>query len=538
MSEIERIAKLLKAPAPETRVAAAVVLGELRTKNAKAVRALAEMASRGEAALQVAALEALEKIAPKRALSRLLPLLSAGPTEVRRAAGRAIAALGPAVVKQLKVRLPEAGAAERRVVHEVLADVGGRDAFSTLLNSLITDDAELGRQAALAVRQRIKEAPTRERGSYLTQAKSFLTKQKAAQSGAAVAGAVKILGFLETPQAIPLLLTYARNKKQPTSIRQEALIGLRFAVGPTAKKTDRSKVVAPLLDILEKDMGALARAARDTLMFVPLPPSAVPRLKKLAMHKDLDRARFAIHSLGGIGSREAWNAVAAVLLKADPTNAQIAAEVLAKSPDAGSALTTALISAGEAERAWVIARVLERHAKKLDTRTRGRLLKAAMERLAKGEEAWEAPLKIARIGDAEKAAKALRGLADKLRRSTNKEKAIRVFRLLARSRYADDDDRYVLASLELRDSPKDMRLSSRTRDPALKRIAELLNAGFDVAAAMRRDRALTLEEKYYAGFHFIEQDHPLGLDLLEEVVKKGGRKKIARAAKNKLKLQK
>ena len=38
------------------------------------------------------------------------------------------------------------------------------------------------------------------------------------------------------------------------------------------------------------------------------------------------------------------------------------------------------------------------------------------------------------------------------------------------------------------------------------------------------------------GFHFTELDHPLGEELLEEVVKKGGRTKVAKMAKNKLAL--
>ena len=38
------------------------------------------------------------------------------------------------------------------------------------------------------------------------------------------------------------------------------------------------------------------------------------------------------------------------------------------------------------------------------------------------------------------------------------------------------------------------------------------------------------------GFHFAEEGHTLGDDLLEHVVKKGGKSKVAKAAKNKLSL--
>ena len=45
MTEIERIARLLESLTPEVRVAAAIVLGELKTKNAKAVAGLMELAT-------------------------------------------------------------------------------------------------------------------------------------------------------------------------------------------------------------------------------------------------------------------------------------------------------------------------------------------------------------------------------------------------------------------------------------------------------------------------------------------------------------
>ena len=64
----------------------------------------------------------------------------------------------------------------------------------------------------------------------------------------------------------------------------------------------------------------------------------------------------------------------------------------------------------------------------------------------------------------------------------------------------------------------------------------LLRGGFDVAKALRKDRALELEHLYYVGFHFSELDHPVGDELLEEVVKKGGRSKVGKMAKNKLAL--
>ena len=58
---------------------------------------------------------------------------------------------------------------ERRALEEVLGRVGGKDAFTALLAALDTTDVEAARAAALAVRQRVKDATPREKAGYLAQ---------------------------------------------------------------------------------------------------------------------------------------------------------------------------------------------------------------------------------------------------------------------------------------------------------------------------------------------------------------------------------
>jgi hypothetical protein len=160
-----------------------------------------------------------------------------------------------------------------------------------------------------------------------------------------------------------------------------------------------------------------------------------------------------------------------------------------------------------------------------------------MDRFAGGERGWEALLDIVRDADAEAVAGALRTLAAKLRKSDNVEKALSAMRLLSRNDGATDDDRYALASLELGRSIRDTRPAARAGDDALKQLSALVARGFDVAAALRKDRGIDLEQIFYVGFHFSEEGHPIGEELLTEVVKKGGRTKIAKMAKNKLELE-
>ena len=63
-----------------------------------------------------------------------------------------------------------------------------------------------------------------------------------------------------------------------------------------------------------------------------------------------------------------------------------------------------------------------------------------------------------------------------------------------------------------------------------------MTRGFDVATALRRDRSLELDHLFYVCFHFSEEGHTLGDDLLEHVGQKGEKSKVAKDAKNKLSL--
>jgi hypothetical protein len=239
-----------------------------------------------------------------------------------------------------------------------------------------------------------------------------------------------------------------------------------------------------------------------------------------------------------MGGTEAARVLTKVLVTtSDRRYAEAAAAGLTGKEDAVPALAKALLEATNPDRAWVLRNVLRPTAKKISSATRKQILEAALDRLADGERGWEALLDVARDADADAVAEGLRTLAQKLRRSANKEERARsVYQILCKSDRATDDDRYAYAALELARSNRDTRPASRAGDESLRLLGLLLRTGYDVARALKKDRGFELEHLYYVGFHFSELDHPLGEELLEEVVKKGGRAKVAKMAKNKLAL--
>ena len=233
-SAVDKIRALLASDAHERQIAAAIVLGEIGARDAAVIDALAAAAAGGVPPVQRHALEALARLARGKAARKLMPrvltCLASRDDAVRRAAVDAAIAFGDDAVAPVRQRLAEAGdAVERRALEEVLGRVGGKDAFAALLVALDTPDIEAARAAALAVRQRIKEttATPREKASYLAQVTKFVQAkakatprprpQAAPANLAPLAGGLKILGFLEDPAAVPTLLAFARDKRQPAT---------------------------------------------------------------------------------------------------------------------------------------------------------------------------------------------------------------------------------------------------------------------------------------------------------------------------------
>jgi HEAT repeat protein len=533
MSEVGKIVELLKSDAIEKRIAAAIVLGELRAKAPGVVEGLGAVLASGVPLLQVHALDALARIGAKKALPQIFPLLAESADEVRRAATRTIASVGEEVVPLIKQKMATASPDERRALDAALAELGGKDAFSALIKGLASSDAEAAKAAALAVRQQIKNADGNKRRSYLAEVERFLDSQKKKGSPGAIAAAVKILGYLEDEKTIPTLLSYANDEKQAANVRQEAIIAFRFAL---SKDKPSAKVIDTLVKAGEAADRTLAQTALHTLGSLQATDETARRLEKLALHADFDRARFVLDFLARMSGAEAPRVLTKVLVTApDRRYAEAASAGLTGKEEAAPALAKALLETTNPDRAWLLRNVLRPTAKKIPAALRKQILEEAMDRLGKGERNYEAFLDVARDADPDAVADALRALAGRLRKK-DENKARIVFGILCKSDRATDEDRYALASLELARSNRDTRPASRAGDESLRLFGSLLKHGFDVAKALKKDRLLELDHLYYVGFHFQEEGHPLGEELLDEVVKKGGRAKVAKMAKNKLAL--
>jgi HEAT repeat protein len=552
VGHLRTLAGLLAGDAPERQIAAAIVVGELGLRDPALVSGLVAMAGSGVAPLQRHAVEALGRLETPKALPHLLPLLASRDEGVRRAAATAVSAFGERALPALRARLAGTEGDERRAVEEALARLGGAAALSTLLAGLDTANVEEARAATLAARQRIKDADARERRSYLTEVKHFLGLKKTKASPAATVAAVRVLGFLEDDSVVPLLVDHATGAKRPAEVRQEALIALRFLgrgaapggdgteasarAGKSAKTTKATKANKAARAVAEKLAGVAetaplptARAALFTLACLPLPGALARRLGKLAAHPEAERARLAAERLAQMPGPEASQALGRLLLETrERALAETAATALATRPDAGAVLARALLDAPDAERAGLLARLLRPHLRALDGKTRSALRAAVVDRISNGgptpASTLEPLLHVAREADPAAMAAALRAAGAKLRKG-KPERALVALRALGRGADATPDDGYDWATLEL---------AKGRRDEALAIFGQLTERGFDLATALRRDRALPAETRYLIGFHFAERRHPVGEEILSAVAEAAGRTKVGQMARAKL----
>ena len=418
----------------EKRVAAAIILGELGSRSVRTTIALANALDSGVPLLQRHALEALVRVGAKRALPKVFPLLVSPSEDVRRAARAAVSSVGEEVVGTIRERLSAATNDERRALDAVLAEVGGKDAFSTLVRGLASATGEAATSAALAVRQRVKEADPRTRRGYLAETEKFLAAQaKARGTSAAIASAIKILGYLEDPRTVPTLLSYATSKTADALVKKEAIIAFRFAL-----QGDRAspKVVDALTSAAESEDRTLAQTALHTLGSLALAPESIRKVGRLLASPDPDRVRLVIDLLGRAPGGEAAKLLVEVLTRLDRRYAEPAANALSGKEDAAPALARALLETHDRERAWTLRNVLRPLAKKLPPSIRKELLAHATERLSTGERGWEAALDVVRDADPDAVAEALRAMAHKLVRARSSERAEAVLDLLTKSERA------------------------------------------------------------------------------------------------------
>ena len=533
MDPLKRIVELLEDESPRKRIAAAVVLGELKVKDAGVVAKLMAMAKDPLDAYAEAAVEALGDIGAMKALPVFVESLGRSRS-IQQLASKAIAALGEEALPEIKARLDEATPEVRSQLSQLLPAVGGRQSFEMAVDGLLGQPWEQINKVALSVRAEARTMSEHDKKTMRTQVEKFVDKKKVQADELALRGALKILGYLELADGQETLLLHL-GKKQPLAVRVEAITALRFALAKGPSK----KALRSLIDLLEDADALLARSARDTLTVLQIGADFAEELAELSASRDVEVALWAIARLGTLAgsSKLAAKTLLPVARGDDRARAEAAAKVLATLPGGDSLLVEALVDAEEETGAQVLAEVLNPLATKLSKKDIGKLLEAGGAQLGKAFAVARRQLEPVRNANPAAWGEVLREKAKALGKK-DPARAEAIAQLLGRSSVATPADRYGFAVAQFEHHSLDPHPRARQRDAVLAELEKLHASGFAVAPTIIKDKKVTDEARFYVGVHFAEKPQfelkNIGAEILEALAV--GKSKIAKAAKNKMKL--
>ncbi len=592
------IIDLLESEKVELRTAAATVLAAVGKGDKAVETALTDRLEDDDNVVRRIALEGLADFGVSGIAAKLVPLLHGDDEDLAERAAQVLAQQGAAAEATLRREVASGEVAARRVMAQLLLRRGTQPAVEAVLDQL--PDNEFGEQALQLVRaeldhgndklanlvekicvaraaeankelgrawskaQKTAEAAAKEAKSAAkkkpkpgaTNGHAVITdplRDPDVQRGASELGSLlRLIGYLARPSTQSLLLKYA-DPEEPRPIRLAAIAGLRRIVAQSeAKGTE--KVIEQLIEYANDDDLAVSQSAVDTLRGARIPDSLAKTFAGLAKSKNVMAQKLAMERMPAGGGASAVKALVEALGGEDPMARDAAARGLAKAPEAVLPLVRALIAATHEQVARRYAGVLRSHRGHISNQAIDELVEsvqAYVEKHTKGKaSADEIVLErvLAELVADVAPAKHVELLFDRARRLRKSGKAVEAFgslKPLLRSNAdldaaIDDEQRYFLALLSLEASGEGIIRSSRADDPVFHQFARLAVSGFPVAKRLTKEKDVSDEAIYALGFRLLESkdgsNEDLGAELLQGIVEDRPRSKLAKSAKNKLKL--
>jgi hypothetical protein len=552
-----------------------------------ALDGLADMGARGIAAALVPLLRdddatvverarALIALEGARAEPALRDALAAGPIAARRAIAQLLLARAtPAALDAVLDQLgdPELGEPALQLVRAELDREAGRAAAGAPLADLIEQAAvarvrDAGKrlakawaasQAGAVAGKRAKPGkpgkPTRA-GAAAPRDRAAspvdpLRDPELAHGVAVVGNLLRLIGYLARPATQALLLGHV-DADQPRPIRLAAIAALRRIVSHDVKGGD--KLIAALIELAAGDDVAVAQAAVDTLRGARIPEALARPFAALARSQHAAAQKLAMERMPAGGGATAVKALIEALGGDDPAARDAAGRGLAKAPEAVLPVTRALLATTDEQVARRYAGVLRSHRGQVTPHAIDELVdrvRDQLDRHAKGK-ATADEIVVERvlaelIADLAPArhVELLFERARRLRKAGRSVEAFATLKPLLRSRpdidaAIDDEQRFVLAVLALEAAGDGLLRAARADDPALAQVARLAAGGFPVARRLAREGDVSDEAIYALGFRLLESGdggrEDLGAELLLGIIDERPRSKLAKAARNKLKL--
>lgn len=526
------ILRLLHADQPlQVRCAAAVVLGEIGTKDAALSRALCEQLQDSEPRLRMHIIQAVGKLRIEAALPRLLERIKEGGEEAEQAA-QAAARLGAKGTRALQELMPKVAPGLRRTIAAALAAAGTTSAETAAVAMLLDKDPGVVEAAVRSLSGQLAALTPAHRRALAEQLVGFTKDKKHPLNAVSESAVLRLLTALDDPR-IEAILWERIAPTHPPEVRAAALQALgKWQTKPGKEQLKRLVACATDADF------RLAAPALVLLKNLPVGERMAAEWLTLLQAADVAVRKLALEKIGDRDSTETTDALLQQLDHPDRSLREAALARLTRLKHGQKALTAALLEAESAEKAWMLARPQAPFAGNYSPEWRQKIFVRTCDYLESGDRRADALLFLLREADATELSDRLEQRAIHWRKKKEYKTALDYLKLLIRDPACGFPIRLELAACGLKVSSHDLSAEARANDPCLQQFATLLQ-GYEaeLLAELEKIKWLETEDLYYLGFHFAEQigrARQFGGKVLHLLLKRAPRTKLAQAAKRKL----
>jgi HEAT repeat protein len=528
----KKVLRLLQPDQPvDVRCAAALVLGEVGTKDVELTRALCDCLKDGEPRLRVQVIKSVGKLRIEAALPQLLERVKEGGEEAEQAA-QAAAKLGAKGTRALQELMPKVAPGLRRYIASALAAAGTASSETAAVAVLLNKDPGVVEAAVRSLIAGVPALTPAHRKTLAEQLLELADNKKETLSAASESAVLRLLAALDDPRAESVLWERI-VPPHPLEVRTAALQALgKCATTPGKEQLKRLFTCATDSDF------RLAAPALILLKNLTVGDRAVPEWLTLLQAADVAVRKLAMEKVGDRDTAEVAEALLRQLDHPDRSLRDGALARLTRLKQGEKALTAALLEADSPDRAWVLARAQAPFARKYPPEWREKVFAQACKYLEANDRRADALLFLLREADAAELRQRLEERAIHWRKKKAYETALLYLRLLIRDPSSGFPIRLELACCGLKVSSHDLSPEARAGDPCLSQFATLCQ-GYEaeLSAELEKIKWLEAEDLYYLGFHFAEQvgqQRQFGGKVLRLLVKRSPRTKLAQAAKSKL----
>lgn len=528
----KKILRLLHADHPlDVRCAAALVLGEVGTKDGELTHALCDALKDGEPRLRLQVIRALGKLRVEAALPLLLERVKEGGEEAEQAA-QAAAKMGAKGTKALQELMPKVAPGLRRYIAAALGTAGTASSETAAVAMLLERDAGVVETAAHSLLAQVPSLTPAHRKSLAEHLLGLVVDKKEPLSPHSESAVLRLLAALDDPRAEAVLWERI-VPPYPPEVRTAAL----QALGKWARSPNKEQLKRLFACALDSDF-RLAAPALVLLKNLPVGERTATEWLTLLQASDVAVRKLAMAKIGDRDSAEVAEALLQQLHHPDRSLRDEALSRLSQLKHGQKALTAALLTADSPDRAWMLARAQGPFARKYPPEWREQVFAQVCDYLEANDRRSDALLFLLREADAAELRQRLEERAVHWRKKKNYENALLYLRLLIRDPSSGFPIRLELACCGLKASSRELAPEARAADPCLQQFATLCQ-GYEeeLSAQLEKMKWLEPDDLYYLGFHFAEQvgqQKQFGGKMLRLLMKRSPRTKLAQAAKSKL----